>query len=158
MSEEKQDISKVSAINIKTIFLADSSVEVNRKVFFENSNIEPKLVVNINVTTDKIDLEQFIVSLKINCELKDKSEEQTNLIIEVEYCAIVSIKNTSDAESLPLIYIKIPEILFPYARETIDSLSLKAGFRSLNLAPFNFNKYFKDKMRPLHKNHLVKKR
>jgi preprotein translocase subunit SecB len=35
-----------------------------------------------------------------------------------------------------------PQILFPYARETIDSLLTRGGFPPLMLAPINFDAVF----------------
>jgi len=56
------------------------------------------------------------------------------------------VRNLSDAEMEPLLAVMCPNILFPYLREVVSDVSVRAGFAPVMLNPINFEAlYLKQK-------------
>ena len=67
-----------------------------------------------------------------------KIGEKTVFLIEVGQGGIFRIRNIPEDNMAPLLSIACPNILFPYARETVSSLATSAGFAPVVLQPVNF--------------------
>jgi preprotein translocase subunit SecB len=50
------------------------------------------------------------------------------------------------ADMDPVLGIACPNILFPYARETVASIINRAGFPAVNLAPVNFEAIYAQRL------------
>ena len=60
-------------------------------------------------------------------------------LAEVHQCGIFHIEGLDDETREQTLGAFCPAVLFPYARETIDSLVVKGSFPPLMLAPVNFD-------------------
>lgn len=99
---------------------------------------QPKVNVDLNTKSDKID-EQGNYEVVLTITLTAKVEEETAFLVEVQQAGIFFI-NGFEAEDLRRILgTTAPNILFPYARETIDSVCVRGGFPPVMLAPVNFD-------------------
>ena len=58
--------------------------------------------------------------------------------MEVQQAGIFYIKNADPGQLSQIVGIACPTTLFPYARESVDSLVVKGGFPPLQLAQVNF--------------------
>jgi preprotein translocase subunit SecB len=56
----------------------------------------------------------------------------------VAQAGIFQISNVPAEDLEPILGVACPNILFPYARETVSSLVNRAGFPPVLLAPINF--------------------
>ena len=64
--------------------------------------------------------------------------EKTAFLIDVTQAGIFTLKNVPEEGIEMVLAITCPNILFPYAREAISDLVVKAGFSSVLLNPINF--------------------
>jgi preprotein translocase subunit SecB len=98
----------------------------------------PKVNVDLNTRSNAIDEEgNFEVVLTIT--LTAKIEEETAFLVEVQQAGIFFIKGFEGEQLRRILGTTAPNILFPYARENIDSLVIKGGFPAIMLAPVNFD-------------------
>ena len=136
---------KAQAIKIKAIRLTNASVETSLKEGQLPTADQLHLSVDIKVESTQVELDQYAVKLVVGGRVdhKDTTKNDRLLIVEVEYSCILETA-VVDNVLAGVLYIKIPEIIFPYCRETIDSLALKAGFASFNIAPFDFERRYKE--------------
>ncbi|MCH1599801.1 MAG: protein-export chaperone SecB, partial [Pseudomonadales bacterium] len=65
-------------------------------------------------------------------------EEETAFVAEVHNAGIFTVKEFDDTNLEHILATVCPSILFPYSRETIDSLVVRGSFPPLNLSPINF--------------------
>jgi len=65
--------------------------------------------------------------------------DEVAFIVEVQQAGIFLIKGLDAAAMSHTLGAFCPNILFPYARETIDSLVVRGSFPALMLAPVNFD-------------------
>ncbi len=75
------------------------------------------------------------MSLTITVKLDDK----VAFLIELQQAGIFAIKGLEDNQIAHVLNTMCLQILFPYARETIDSVIIKGSFPALMLPPINFD-------------------
>lgn len=99
---------------------------------------QPAVNVDLNTKSDKIDDNgNFEVVLSIT--ITAKVEEETAFLVEVQQAGIFMITGIEGEDLRRVLGTAAPNILFPYARESIDSLCVKGGFPPVMLAPVNFD-------------------
>lgn len=92
--------------------------------------------MQINSSGQRLQETLFEVDVKVT--LTAKNEDRTLFLIEATQAAIFQIRNVPDSELSPVLGIACPTILFPYLRETIADLVMRAGFPPVHLSPVNF--------------------
>ena len=122
--------------NIEKIYVKDLSVEVpNAPAIFLERDV-PQMEMQINTQSAQVDegIYQSIITLTITAKIKDK----TAFVVELQQGGIFRIQNLPPEALEPALAIGCPNILFPYARESVSDAVLKAGFPPLMLQPVNF--------------------
>lgn len=106
---------------------------------------QPKINVDLNTRSNAIDEEgSFEVVLKVT--LTAKMDDETVFLVEVQQAGIFFISGFTEDQLRRVLGTAAPNILFPYARENIDSLAVKGGFPPIMLAPVNFDALFEQAM------------
>ncbi len=124
---------------IKRIFVKDLSFEVpNGYEAFATLNSAPKVAQDLNTEINKIDDHHFMVTLKITITVKGDNDKVAYLI-EVHQAGIFEIKSFPNEALKHALTAQCPTILYPYVRETVDSIVVKGGFPPLALPPLNFD-------------------
>ncbi|MEP5569761.1 MAG: protein-export chaperone SecB [Halioglobus sp.] len=99
---------------------------------------QPAVNVDLNTKSDKIDdTGNFEVVLSIT--ITAKVDDETAFLVEVQQAGIFLITGIEGEDLRRVLGTAAPNILFPYARESIDSLCVKGGFPPIMLAPVNFD-------------------
>jgi len=134
MSEqEKTENSK--NVTIQKIYVKDISFEIPNAPQIFKQKWEPQIDMNINTEPKKIeDLIEVVLTVTITVKIADK----TAYLCEVQQAGIFGIQGFNDQEIGPLLGIYCPNVIFPYARETVSDLVSKGGFPQLLLVPVNF--------------------
>lgn len=122
---------------LKRIYVRDLSFESPNGVMGAN-NGKPTVNQDLNTQVDKIDDHHFEVILKLTVTVKFE-EETTAFLAEVHQAGIFMITGLEGQQLQHAVTSSCPQILFPYAREAIDSLAVKGGFPPLALPPINFD-------------------
>lgn len=105
----------------------------------------PKVNVDLNTRSNPVD-EQGNYEVVLSITLTAKLEEETAFLVEVKQAGIFFITGFEDEQLRRVLGTAAPNILFPYARENIDSLVVKGGFPAIMLAPVNFDMLFEQAM------------
>ena len=126
---------------VKRIFTKDLSLESpEAPQIFDNIKETPKIAFNLNTAITSIDDTTHDITLDINV----KAETENNIIylVEVKQSGLFVIDGADEELKDVFLNIRCPEVIFPYARETISSLVQKAGFPPIFIAPIDFNASF----------------
>ncbi len=75
----------------------------------------------------------------LSLTLTAKIGEKTAYIVEVQQAGIFVVRNFDENQLGQMLGAYCPNVLFPYARESIDTLVSKGSFPPLMLAPVNFD-------------------
>jgi preprotein translocase subunit SecB len=71
---------------------------------------------------------------------------KTLLLVETSQAGIFTIRGIPAEQMQPMMAINCPNVLFPYARETIADATMRAGFPPIHLAPINFDMLYQEQM------------
>ena len=143
MSEAQQPATgegQQAIFNIEKIYVKDLSLEVPGapQVFLQAG--EPQLEVQLNHKAQGIDGVVFDVAVSVT--VTAKVADKTLFLVEVVQAGIFQIRGVPEADLPQVLGIVCPNILFPYARETISDMVNRAGFPPVLLAPVNFEVLF----------------
>lgn len=125
---------------LQRIYLKDMSFEAPQGIEAFKQQWNPKIGQDLNTTSAKVDENHYEVTLKltINVTIEDK----TIFLVEVQQAGLFLAKDIEGQQLAQLLNTMCPQILFPYAREAVDSCALKGGFPALALPPINFEALF----------------
>ena len=99
---------------------------------------QPKVNVDLNTKSEKVD-EQGNYEVVLTITITAKVDDDTAFLVEVQQAGIFMITGFEGEDLRRILGTAAPNILFPYARENIDSLCVKGGFPPVMLAPVNFD-------------------
>ncbi len=134
MSEQQFEINR--------IYVKDVSTESPNAPEIFQVSWEPEINLNLNNSARALDEDKGLYEVSLTLTVTATLEEQTAYVIEVEQAGIFTLQGFEQEQQAYVIGAMIPNILFPYARETISSLSQKAGFPAMLLNPIDFNGLF----------------
>ncbi len=140
MSDQQQPV-----FSIDKIYVKDLSLEVPNapQVFLEQA--QPQLEVQLASSGERLPqdgLYEVVVTLTVTAKAGDK----TVFLVEAAQAGIFTISGVPEQDLDPVLGIACPNILFPYARETIASTINRAGFPAVNLAPVNFEAIYAQRL------------
>ena len=150
MSEESnsqagnQEQAAQPQFGVQRIYLKDSSFEspIGPQVF--TKQWQPEVNLELNTRTRGLDNDLYEVVLTVTVTAKNDGE--TAFLIEVQQAGLFAISGLEQGQMQHTLGAFCPSILFPYAREAVDSLANKGSFPSLMLAPVNFDALFAEQM------------
>ncbi len=122
---------------LQRIYLKDSSFESPRSPAIFQSQWTPKINFDIKTRNSKVqeDVYEVVLILTVEAAL----EEQPAFLVEVHQAGVFTAKDFDNTQIEQMLSTVCPNILFPYAREAIDTLVVKGSFPALMLAPINFD-------------------
>lgn len=125
---------------VQRIYIKDISFEVplGAKVFTKQA--QPQLKIDLNTKADRVegDVYEAVLSITVSAKIG----EETAFLIEVQQAGAFFVQGLDGEQLRRVLMITCPTILFPYARETIDSLAIRGSFPPLMLQPVNFEALF----------------
>ena len=86
---------------------------------------------------------EVILTLTITANI----EEKPAFVVEIQQGGIFLIEGLNEQQQAHTLGAFCPNMLFPYARETIDSMVVKGSFPALMLQPVNFDAIFAEALR-----------
>ena len=128
------------AFSVQRIYLKDLSFETPMGAAAFQKQWQPKVNQDLNTKSTQISEDLYEVGLRLTMTVTDG--EDTIYLIEVEQAGLFVIKGLDPQQAAHVINTTCPTILFPYAREAIDSVLTKGSFPALMLPPINFDALF----------------
>lgn len=99
---------------------------------------QPQMNVDLNTRSEKVD-DKGNYEVVLTITITAKQEDETAFLVEVQQAGIFLIAGFEGENLRRILGTMAPNILFPYARENIDSVCVKGGFPPIMLAPVNFD-------------------
>ncbi len=121
---------------LQRIYIRDLSFEVPLGAAAYDRPWKPSVQVELNTSASPVDDGRHEVVLKIT--LKATLEEDVAFLIELQQAGVFVVRGLEGEALRQVLMIACPNILFPYARETIDMMALKGSFPPVMLQPVNF--------------------
>lgn len=135
-----------SEFSLERIYIRDVSFESPRAPDVFREAWQPKIQLDISTRANNLGEERFEVVVTVTINAKSAAG-QTLMIVEVQQAGIFRIKGLSDDGLRRVLATQCPGILFPYIRESVDSLVVKGGFPALQIAHVSFETMFEEALR-----------
>ncbi|MBF7073803.1 protein-export chaperone SecB [Glaciecola sp. MH2013] len=134
------DTQQQPQFNIQRIYTRDISFETPNSPTIFQKEWKPEVKLDIDTRTNELEpnLYEVILSITATATLG----EETAFLCEVQQAGIFAIGEMPDQTKAHTLGSFCPNMLFPYARETISNLVNRGTFPPLNLAPVNFDAIF----------------
>ena len=135
---EQENTGDDKKLSIIKIYVKDFSFESPQSPqVFQAEKWAPKTSLNLRSTHTPIDGDFHEVVLTISVEAK--FEDKALFLIELHQAGLFEIAGYESEELGAIIGSFCPNILFPYARESIAGIVQKGGFPEFLLQPINFD-------------------
>lgn len=121
---------------VQRIYTKDISFEAPNSPAIFQENWTPEIKVGLSSETRKPGNDNLEVTLKVSVEAKH--EDKTVFLVEVQQGGLFLAQGFSEQEMEAVIGVAAPNVLFPYARETISDLVTRGSFPQFVLQPVNF--------------------
>lgn len=136
MTEATQE-SNQPFFNMEKIYVKDLSLEIPHapQIFLEREN--PQIDVQLHTQAAPIDEGMFEVV--VTTTVTAKLGEKVMFLIEAKQAGIFQVRNLPSEEMEPVLAVMCPNILFPFLREVVSDVAVRAGFAPVLLNPINFD-------------------
>lgn len=144
MAQEENNVAQEQTqqpgFSIEKIYVKDVSLEIPHAPQIFTDRTQPQVSIELSNLAQQVEENVFEVAIKVT--VTSKIADKTVFLVEVTQAGIFQVRNVP-AENIEMIVgITCPNILFPYLRETVSDLVVRAGFQPVLLNPINFEALF----------------
>ena len=134
------DAQNQPVFSIEKLYVKGISLEIPNapQVFLERE--APQVDIQLHHESNKVDDGVYHTVLTVT--VTAKAGEKTLFLVEVGQAGIFVIRNLPEADMEPVLGIACPNILYPYVREVVSDMVVRAGFPPVVLTPVNFEALF----------------
>ncbi|MCF8192788.1 MAG: protein-export chaperone SecB [Candidatus Methylopumilus sp.] len=129
-----------AGFSIEKIYLKDASLEIPNAPQIFTDRSQPQVGIELSNSAQQLEENVFEVAIKVT--VTSKIEDKTVFLVEVTQAGIFQIRGVPEENLEMIVGITCPNILFPYARESVSDLVVRAGFQPVLLNPINFEALF----------------
>ena len=127
-------------MNVLAQFVRDMSFEnMVAQKGLNAGEVTPDVQVAVSLDARKRSVEhQFEVITKIRVTSKNKTNDETLFLLEVDYGGIFHVEGVPEDQLHPFLLIECPRMLFPFVRRIISDVTRDGGFPPLNVDSVDF--------------------
>lgn len=127
-------------MNVLAQFVRDMSFEnMVAQKGLNAGEVQPDIQVAVSLDARKRSVEhQFEVITKFRVTSKNKTNDETLFLLEVDYGGIFHIEGVPEEQLHPFLLIECPRMLFPFVRRIISDVTRDGGFPPLNVDSVDF--------------------
>jgi len=131
-----------ATFNIEKLYVKGLSLEVphSPSIFLEREN--PQIDMQMHTENSAVDAGIYEVTITVTLTAKLPSKDKVMFLIEAQQAGIFHVKNIPELELESVLGVVCPNILYPYIREVVTDVSVRAGFAPVLLNPINFEALF----------------
>jgi preprotein translocase subunit SecB len=133
-----------AAFAIERIYIKDLSIENPGAP--QSFQLAEAPAVEIGLRTRGAGVAPDVFECVLTVTVTATSQGKTVFLVEVSQAGLFVIKGVPANDMQPILAIACPNILFPYARETIADAIGRTGFPPVHLAPINFEALYQQQL------------
>lgn len=129
---------------IERIYVKDLSVENPGAPQSFQLTEAPQIEIGLRTRGEQVapDTYECVLTLTVKATAGDK----TVFLVEASQAGIFIVRGVAPTDIQPVLGIACPNVLFPYARETIADAIARTGFPPVHLAPINFEMLYQQQL------------
>jgi len=139
LAEAKTE-TKTPSFAIQRIYLKDISFETPMGIEAFTKAFKPAIQQDMNIQVAPVSEGLFEVVLLLT--VTARIENRAVFLVEIKQAGLFVLTGIDGPQMSHVIHSTCPQILFPYAREAVDSILGRGGFPPLMLPPINFDAIF----------------
>ena len=124
--------------NIEKLYVKDMSLEVPNapQIFLDRD--APQIDVQLHSEAAAVEDGVFDVTVTATVTAKVPEKDKVVFLIEAKQSGIFQVRNLPATETETVLAVVCPNILYPYLREVVSDMAVRAGFSPVMLNPINF--------------------
>lgn len=131
---------------MERIYIKDLSFESPQAPGVFQSQWQPNVQLDINSKALSVSEDHFEVVLTVTVNVRGQDGARV-AIVEVQQAGLFRVREIAEDQRSRMLATLCPNILFPYVRETIDSMMVRGGLPPIHLAPVNFDALFDEALK-----------
>ena len=134
------------SFTVEKLYVKDVSFEAPGTPQVFNEAGQPQLQMNLNQRVQKLNDNAFevVLGVTLTCKLAD---DRTAYLAEVQQAGVFGLAGFDDATLDAMLGTHCPNMLYPYARQTVSDLIQAGGFPPFLLQPINFEALYAEGLR-----------
>lgn len=130
---------------VEKIYVKDVSFEAPSAPQIFNEEGAPQLQMNLNQRVQRLNESAFevVLGVTLTCTVAEK----TAYLAEVQQAGVFGLTGFDEGTLDGLLGTHCPNVLYPYARQTISDLIQAGGFPPFLLQPINFDALYAEGLR-----------
>lgn len=130
---------------VEKIYVKDVSFEVPNAPQVFNDPTQPQLQMNLNQRVQRVGDQGYevVLGITLTCTVGEK----TAYLAEVQQAGIFGLAGFDEATLDGMLGTHCPNILYPYARQTVSDLIQAGGFPPFLMQPINFEALYAEGLR-----------
>ena len=132
--------------SVEKIYVKDVSFEAPRTPQAFGEQGQPQLQMNISQKVQRLNegAYEVVLGVTLTCTLP---EDKTIYVVEVQQAGVFGLSGFDDNTLDVMLGTHCPNVLYPYARQTIGDLIQAGGFPPFLLQPINFEALYAEGVR-----------
>ncbi len=111
------------------------------------AEVQPDIQVAVSLDARKRSVaSQYDVVTKFKVTSRNKVNNETLFLLELEYGGTFLIEGVADDQLHPFLLIECPRLLFPYVRRIISDVTRDGGFPPLNIDQVDFMALYRQEL------------
>lgn len=131
-------------LRIEKIYVKDLSLENPGAPQSFGLQAAPQVEVSLRSRSEMI--EDGVFECVLTITVTAKSDDKTLFLVEASQAGVFRISGVPLSDIQPIMGVHCPNMLFPYARETIADSVMRAGFPPVHLDPINFEALYQQQL------------
>ena len=132
--------------SVEKIYVKDVSFEAPKTPQVFNEQAQPQLQMNLNQRVQRLNDNAFevVLGITLTCTV---DEDKSIYVVEVQQAGVFGLAGFDEATLDAMLGTHCPNVLYPYARQTIGDLIQAGGFPPFLLQPINFEALYAEGLR-----------
>jgi len=130
--------------SIEKIYVKDLSLENPGAPQSFQMSATPQVEIGLRTRAEAVAQDTYECVLTIT--VTARSGDKTVFLVEAAQAGVFVIRGVPANQLQPVLAVHCPTVLFPYARETVASATMHAGFPPVHLAPINFEALYQQQL------------
>ncbi|OZG71784.1 protein-export chaperone SecB [Hahella sp. CCB-MM4] len=130
---------------LQRIYLKDLSFESPNAPATFQQEWKPQVNMDLNTENNQLSENQWEVTLTLT--ITAKVGDKSAFLVEIQQAGVFLIEGLNPQQLAQTLGAFCPNLLFPYARETVDTMVVKGSFPALMLQPVNFDAIYAEAVR-----------
>jgi preprotein translocase subunit SecB len=124
--------------NIEKLYVKDLSLEIPHSPGIYLERAQPQVDLQLSSQAAVVEDGVYEVTVTVTVTAKIAEKDIVAFLIETKQAGVFVVRNMPPEELEQVLAIVGPDVLYPFLREVVSDMSVRAGFNAVLLNPVNF--------------------